>query len=122
MIAVPREDGGVTVHGSCPCPYYIPGALKRALDLTDAQAVVVQAETGGAFGGKEEFPSIIALHASLLARKAGRPVRMIYDRHEDISATTKRHPAVIRHRTGVTRDGRLAAQEIEGGVDGGARC
>ena len=122
MIAVPREDGGVTVHGSCQCPYYIHGALKRALDLTDAQAVVVQAETGGAFGGKEEFPSIIALHASLLARKAGRPVRMIYDRHEDISATTKRHPAVIRHRTGVTRDGRLVAQEIEVVMDGGAYC
>ncbi|MEX1155535.1 MAG: molybdopterin cofactor-binding domain-containing protein, partial [Chloroflexota bacterium] len=122
MIAVPREDGGVTVHGSCQCPYYIHGALKRALDLTDAQAVVVQAETGGAFGGKEEFPSIIALHASLLARKAGRPVRMIYDRHEDISATTKRHPAVIRHRTGVTRDGRLVAQQIEVVMDGGAYC
>ena len=122
MIAVPREDGGVTVHGSCQCPYYIHRALKRALDLTDAQAVVVQAETGGAFGGKEEFPSIIALHASLLARKAGRPVRMIYDRHEDISATTKRHPAVIRHRTGVTRDGRLVAQEIEVVMDGGAYC
>jgi CO/xanthine dehydrogenase Mo-binding subunit len=122
MIAVPREDGGVTVHGSCQCPYYIHGALKRALDLTDAQAVVVQAETGGAFGGKEEFPSIIALHASLLARKAGRPVRMIYDRHEDISATTKRHPAVIRHRTGVTREGRLVAQEIDVVMDGGAYC
>ncbi len=122
MIAVPREDGGVTVHGSCQCPYYIHRALKRSLDLTDIQAVVVQAETGGGFGGKEEYPSIIALHAALLARKAGRPVRMIYDRHEDLSATTKRHPAVIRHRTGVTRDGRLVAQEIEVVMDGGAYC
>jgi CO/xanthine dehydrogenase Mo-binding subunit len=122
MIAVPREDGGVTVHGSCQCPYYIHRALKRSLDLTDAQAVVVQAETGGGFGGKEEYPSIIALHAALLSRKAGRPVRMIYDRHEDLSATTKRHPAVIRHRTGVTRDGRLVAQEIEVVMDGGAYC
>ncbi|MDH4335305.1 MAG: xanthine dehydrogenase family protein molybdopterin-binding subunit, partial [Chloroflexota bacterium] len=122
MIAVPREDGGVTVHGSCQCPYYIHGALKRALALTDVQAVVVQAETGGGFGGKEEYPSIVALHAALLARKAGRPVRMIYDRHEDLSATTKRHPAVIRHRTGVTRDGRLVAQDIEVVMDGGAYC
>ncbi len=122
MIAVPREDGGVTVHGSCQCPYYIHRALKRSLDLTDMQAVVVQAETGGGFGGKEEYPSIIALHAALLARKAGRPVRMIYDRHEDLSATTKRHPAVIHHRTGVTRDGRLVAQEIDVVMDGGAYC
>ncbi len=122
MIAVPREDGGVTVHGSCQCPYYIHRALKRSLGLTDTQAVVVQAETGGGFGGKEEYPSIIALHAALLARKVGKPVRMIYDRHEDLSATTKRHPAVVTHRTGVTRDGRLVAQEIEVVMDGGAYC
>jgi CO/xanthine dehydrogenase Mo-binding subunit len=62
------------------------------------------------------------LHAALLALKAGRPVRMIYDRHEDIAATTKRHPAIVRHRTGVTRDGRLIAQDIEVVMDGGAYC
>jgi CO/xanthine dehydrogenase Mo-binding subunit len=122
MIAVPHADGGVTVHGSCQCPYYIHRALKRSLNLTDAQAVVVQAETGGGFGGKEEYPSMVALHAALLAGKVGKPVRMIYDRHEDLSATTKRHPAVIRHRTGVTRDGRLVAQEIEVVMDAGAYC
>ncbi len=122
MIAVPREDGGVAVHGSLQCPYYVHAALKRGLALSDEQAQVVQAETGGGFGGKEEFPSVIALHASLLAGKAGRPVRMIYDRHEDIAATTKRHPAIVRHRTGVTRDGRLVAQDIEVVMDGGAYC
>ncbi len=122
MIAVPREDGGVTVHGSCQCPYYIHKAMKRALSLTDDQAVVIQAETGGGFGGKEEYPSILAIHAALLAQRVGKPVRMIYERHEDISATTKRHPAVIRYRTGVSADGRLVAQEIEVVMDGGAYC
>jgi CO/xanthine dehydrogenase Mo-binding subunit len=120
MIAVPRPDGGVEIHGSLQCPYYVHGALKRALNLTDAQAVVIQAETGGGFGGKEEYPSIIALHAALLAQRVGKPVRMMYDRHEDISATTKRHPAWIRHRTGVTREGALVAQDIEVVMDGGA--
>ena len=81
----------------------------------------MQAETGGGFGGKEEYPSMIALHAALLARKTGRPVRMIYDRHEDLSATTKRHPAVIRYRTGVIRrDGTIVAQDIDLVMDGGA--
>ncbi len=122
MIAVPRPDGGVTIHGSLQCPYYIHKALKRALKLTDTQAVVIQAETGGGFGGKEEYPSIIAIHAALLAQRVRKPVRMIYDRHEDICATTKRHPAIIRHRTGVTRDGRLVAQDIELVYDGGAYC
>ena len=120
MIAVPREDGGVTVHGSLQCPYYVHKAMKRALAMGEELAVVVQAETGGGFGGKEEYPSIIALHASLLTLKCRKPVRMIYDRHEDISATTKRHPGVIRYRTGVTRAGELVAQEIEVVLDGGA--
>ncbi|HEV7810217.1 MAG TPA: molybdopterin cofactor-binding domain-containing protein, partial [Candidatus Limnocylindrales bacterium] len=109
-------------HGSLQCPYYIHKAMKRALRLSNEQAQVVQAETGGGFGGKEEYPSIIALHAALLALKAGKPVRMIYDRHEDLSATTKRHPAVVRHRTGVNADGTLVAQDIEVVMDGGAYC
>ena len=122
MIAVPTDGGGVTVTGSLQCPYYLHAALKRGLGLDDDAARVVQAETGGGFGGKEEFPSVIGLHAALLARKAQKPVRMIYDRHEDIAATTKRHPAIVRHRTGVTRDGRLIAQDIEVVMDGGAYC
>jgi CO/xanthine dehydrogenase Mo-binding subunit len=122
IIAVPREDGGVTVTGSLQCPYYIHTALKRTLRLSDTQAHVVQAETGGGFGGKEEYPSIVALHAALLARACDKPVRMIYDRHEDLSATTKRHPAIVRHRTGVRRDGTLVAQDIEVVMDGGAYC
>ena len=122
MIAVPEEHGGLTVYGSLQCPYYIHKAMKRALALDDVRTRVVQAETGGGFGGKEEYPSIIAIHAALLARACRKPVRMIYDRHEDISATTKRHPAVVTHRTGMRRDGTLVAQDIEVVMDGGAYC
>src|SRR5207342_1067934 len=70
--------------------------------------------------GKEEYPSMIAGHAALLARKSGRPVKLIYDRVEDMVATTKRHPATVRHKTGVARDGRLTAIEIDAVFDGGA--
>src|SRR5207245_7875392 len=104
-IALPEADGAFRVVGSLQWRYYGHRALKRALNLTDQQAVVVQAETGGGFGGKEEYPSIVAVHAALLARKAGRPVRLVYDRHEDLAATTKRHPGVIKHRTAVRIDG-----------------
>ncbi|HEU4674208.1 MAG TPA: xanthine dehydrogenase family protein molybdopterin-binding subunit [Candidatus Limnocylindrales bacterium] len=122
MIAVPREDGGITVHGSLQCPYYVHKAMKRALGLDDVRTQVIQTETGGGFGGKEEYPSMIALHAALLALRCQRPIRMIYDRHEDIAATTKRHPAIVTHRTGVKRDGTLVAQEIDVVMDGGAYC
>lgn len=119
MIAIPG-DGEMTVMGSMQCPYYVHKALKQLFNLDDQQAVVIQTTTGGGFGGKEEYPSMIAAHAALLALKAKRPVKIIYDRAEDIAATTKRHPGVIRHRTGVTRDGRLTASEIEIVLDGGA--
>ena len=122
IIAEPRPDGGITITGSMQCPYYVHEALKRALALSDTQAVITQAETGGGFGGKEEYPSVVAIHAALLAQRVGKPVRMIYDRHEDIAATTKRHPAFIRYRTGVGADGSLVAQDIEVVMDGGAYC
>ena len=122
MIAVPRPDGGIAIHGSMQCPYYIHKAMKTALRLSDEQTVIIQAETGGGFGGKEEYPSVIAIHAALLAQRLGKPVRMIYDRHEDLAATTKRHPAIVHSRWGVTRDGRLVAQDIDVVMDGGAYC
>ena len=119
VIAVP-ENGGITVYGSLQCPYYVHKALKVLLNLPGEKVRVVQTETGGGFGGKEEYPSMLAAHAALLALKAGRPVKMIYDRVEDMLATTKRHPSIVRHRTGVTRDGRLTAVEIDVLMDGGA--
>src|SRR5215472_7980475 len=120
MIAGFDPKKGITVWGSLQCPYYVHKALKRLCGLPADQVRVVQMETGGAFGGKEEYPSMIAGHAALLAIKSGRPVKLVYDRVEDLVATTKRHPAVIRHRTGVTRSGRLTAIDIDAVFDGGA--
>ena len=120
MLAVARLEDGVTVWGSMQCPYYIHKALERLFNLPAEKIRVVQMETGGGFGGKEEYPSIIAGHAALLAWKSGRPVKIVYDRAEDMVATTKRHPSRTRHRTGVTRDGRLLAMDIDFVIDGGA--
>jgi CO/xanthine dehydrogenase Mo-binding subunit len=120
VVAVPEADGAMTVYGSMQCPYYVHRALVVLLGLAADKVRVVQAETGGGFGGKEEYPSMIAGHAALVGRKTGRPVKLVYDRGEDMLATTKRHPAVIRHRTGVTRDGRLTAVDIDAVLDGGA--
>ena len=120
MIAQVSEAEGVTVWGSLQCPHYVHKALMILFGLPRERIRVVQTETGGGFGGKEEYPSMIAAHAALLARKAGRPVKIIYDRAEDMVATTKRHPSRTRHRTAVDRDGKLLAMEIDFTVDGGA--
>ena len=118
VIAIP-ENGGVAIHGSIQCPFYALKAV-RCLLGPDRPIRVLQTETGGGFGGKEEYPSMLAGHAALLALKSGQPVKMIYDRVEDMIATTKRHPSIVRHRTGVMRDGRVVSMEIEVLLDGGA--
>jgi CO/xanthine dehydrogenase Mo-binding subunit len=111
---------GITLWGSLQCPYYVHKALMKLCGLPEDKVRVVQTETGGAFGGKEEYPSLIGGHAALLSMKAKRPVKMIYDRMEDMVATTKRHPSRTRHRTAVDRDGKILGCEIEFVVDGGA--
>lgn len=122
VIAIANEQDGVTVWGSMQCPYYVHKALVKLFALPEDKIRVIQTETGGGFGGKEEYPSMIAGHAALLAWKSGKPVKMIYDRAEDMVATTKRHPSRTRHKTAVTKDGKLIAMDIEFIVDGGAYC
>jgi CO/xanthine dehydrogenase Mo-binding subunit len=120
MIAVFDPVAGITVWGSLQCPFYLHKALMALFGLTEDKVRVVQTETGGAFGGKEEYPSMIAGHAAILAMKSGRPVKIVYDRLEDMVATTKRHPSRTRHRTALTKDGRILGGEIDFTIDGGA--
>ena len=122
VIAVPEPGGRMALYGSLQCPYYVLKALKAVLAPAVTDIRVIQTETGGGFGGKEDYPSVIAAHACLLALKSGRPVKLIYDRVEDMTATTKRHPSIVRHRTGVTRTGKLTAMEVDVLMDGGAYC
>jgi CO/xanthine dehydrogenase Mo-binding subunit len=111
---------GVIVRGSMQCPFYLVHALELVFNLPAEKCRVIQTETGGAFGGKEDFPSVIGSHAALLAMKSGHPVKLCYDRAEDMAATTKRHPSRTRHRTAVSKDGKLLAGEIDFAIDGGA--
>lgn len=120
VIASFDRECGITLWGSLQCPYYVHKALMKLCDLPEDKVRVVQTETGGAFGGKEEYPSMIAGHAALLAMKSGLPVKIVYDRMEDMVATTKRHPSRTRHRTAVKRDGKILGGEIEFTIDGGA--
>ncbi len=120
MIAEWTDAGAVRLVGSLQCPYYVHKAMRELLQLDEDKVIVTQAVTGGGFGGKEEYPSMLAAHVALLAKKAKRPVRMVYDRVEDVRATTKRHPAPTRHRIGVNKDGTIVAVDVDVLIDGGA--
>jgi CO/xanthine dehydrogenase Mo-binding subunit len=114
------EGRQVVVCGSIQCPYYVHGALKLLFGFPDERVRVTALELGGGFGGKEDYPSVIAGHAALLAWKAGRPVKLVYGREEDMACTTKRHPSRTRIRTAFDAEGRLLALDTDIVYDGGA--
>ncbi len=120
------KEGRVYIRGSMQCPYYIHAALQVALgldkDVSDGstQICVAQNTTGGGFGGKEEYPSMLACHAAILSKKTEAPVKIIYSRDEDIAATTKRHPSRIHHRLGIMADGTIGAIDVQADLNGGA--
>jgi CO/xanthine dehydrogenase Mo-binding subunit len=120
VIADFTPDAGLTVWGSMQCPFYVHKSLLAISALPEDKVRIIQVETGGAFGGKEDYPSMIGAHAALLAMKARRPVKIVYDRMEDMVATTKRHPSRTRIRTAVTKGGQLLGADIEFVLDGGA--
>jgi CO/xanthine dehydrogenase Mo-binding subunit len=113
-------DDRISVYGSMQCPYYVKNALIEGFGWDERRIRVVQTTTGGAFGGKEEFPSLIAGHVAFAAYKTGRPVQLVFDRQEDILCTTKRHPSTIRFKTAVDQAGSIKAMSVDILLDGGA--
>jgi len=113
------RGGDIKVVGSMQCPGYVEGALEC---LSGTKVEVEQAPTGGGFGGKEDYPSLMAAYVWLLCRKAQRDVKLLYGRSEDIAVTTKRHPARMHYKTAVDASGRIAAMAVEFLIDGGAYC
>lgn len=120
IIAIP-EANRITIYGSMQCPYYIKNALNN-LFAGEKHVTVIQSPTGGAFGGKEDFPSLLAGHAALLAAKCGHPVGIFYSREEDVRFTTKRHPSLSTYTAYVDTAGRIMGAELDILLDGGAYC
>jgi CO/xanthine dehydrogenase Mo-binding subunit len=113
------HDNRMTIHGSMQCPYYIHGAVAKAMGYEASQVQIKGDVTGGGFGGKEDYPSILACEVAVASYKAKKPVRVIFDRREDMEFTPKRHPSVSKYKVAV-KDGKVTAMDIEVKIDGGA--
>ncbi|MFC1850156.1 xanthine dehydrogenase family protein molybdopterin-binding subunit [candidate division CSSED10-310 bacterium] len=120
MIAVPGSDGTMTVIGSMQCPFYVHEALATLLNLPYNQIKVIQTVTGGAFGGKEDVPSIVAGQAAILAHFTRKPVKLIYEREEDMISMSKRHPSLTKIKLGLSGEGYLQAIHVDYKLNAGA--
>ncbi|WP_017416123.1 xanthine dehydrogenase family protein molybdopterin-binding subunit [Clostridium tunisiense] len=121
-VAASYKDGKVTIYGSMQCPYYVKDAVVEALGFEGNRVQIIQTTTGGAFGGKEEYPSLTGGHVAFATIKCNKPVVLIFDRDEDIECTTKRHPSKIKVTMLVDKYNKIIGIDNDIRLDGGAYC
>jgi xanthine dehydrogenase molybdopterin binding subunit/xanthine dehydrogenase small subunit len=107
--AEPGEDGTVQVTSSTQHPTEVQHGVAHVLGIPSNQVVVKVTRMGGGFGGKETQAATLAALAALAARRTGRPVRMRYNRDQDMMLTGKRHPFLAKFTVGYDEEGRLLA-------------
>lgn len=117
-LARPLPDGRMEVYVGSQIPYADRLQVARALGWPPERVRIVGQMMGGGFGGKEDIAGQI--HAALLAHATGRPVKLLFDRHESLLVHPKRHATQIKVRLGAKRDGRLVAVQTELYGDSGA--
>ena len=117
-LAVPAEDGGVDLFVATQWLHADQRQICQALGLPPELVRLTLAGVGGAFGGREDLS--MHVHACLLARHTGKPVKMVYSREESFFGHVHRHPAAMRYEHGVSAGGRLVYVRAEVYFDGGA--
>ena len=110
-------SGVITLRVSTQVIEHAP-TIATILGLPQSKLRVISTYMGGGFGGKEDMT--VEPYLALLVWRTRRPVRMVWERQESIMASTKRHPFILRYRTGVQRDGSIVAQEVDIVGDAGA--
>jgi CO/xanthine dehydrogenase Mo-binding subunit len=113
------EDGKIVIRASLQCPYYVSTAVAKVMGVETKDIRVIQEVTGGGFGGKEDFPNILSSQAAVAAYHCKKPVRVIFDRQEDILGTSKRHPSHCTYKVAV-KDKRVVGMDIDVLYDAGA--
>ncbi|MBI3092380.1 MAG: xanthine dehydrogenase family protein molybdopterin-binding subunit [Candidatus Tectomicrobia bacterium] len=117
-VACASPDGKVSVWASTQHPFFNRPTLAAVLGLPVNKVRIIAPHVGGAFGGKREL--LCEPAAALLSMRTGRPVQLVFDRSEEFTCSTVRHPSSVRCKIGVTRDGRLTAFQATILLDTGA--
>ncbi|WP_245655777.1 molybdopterin cofactor-binding domain-containing protein [Microtetraspora fusca] len=119
-LAVPADDGGVDLFIATQWLHVDRDQIAPCLALPEDKVRLTLAGVGGAFGAREDLS--MQIHASMLALRTGRPVKIVYGREESFFGHVHRHPAWMRYEHGATADGRLVYVKAEIVLDGGAYC
>lgn len=118
-IAVPEDDGRVTVYSSTQTPHYLHRSLAKVLELPASRIRVIACPNGGGFGGKSD-PFNHEICCAKMALDLGRPVKISLTREEVFYCHRGRHPVLMETKTGFTKDGKMTAQHLRTALDGGA--
>lgn len=114
-----EPTGRLTIWSATQVPHYLHRDLAAVMELPMHKVRVIRPMVGGAFGGKSDpFPH--EMIASLLSRKTGRPVKILFDREEVFLTNHGRHPTKTSMAVGCNADGKLTALDIDALIDGGA--
>jgi len=117
-LAIPEKDGTMTIIAGLQFPFGVQMTVAKILGLRSDQVRVIQAATGGSFGGRDATGP--QAKAALVAYKTKRPTILTYTREESMTEPLVRHPYIMRYKTGATKDGKLIAVKAEIFVDAGA--
>jgi len=111
-------DGRYEIYVGSQIAYQDRDQVADALGVPKEQVRIIGTLIGGGFGGKEDIMGQI--HVALLAKATGRPVKILYTRHESLVTHPKRHATTLKVKMGAMQDGRLTAAQAELYGDTGA--
>lgn len=115
-----EDDGTVVVVLATQYPHYDREEIAKTLNMEEEKVKILNTNVGGAFGAREDIT--IQIHLALASSTLNRPIKVIFDREESFLAHSKRHPMVMKYKTGADKDGYLQALEVEIIGDSGAYC
>lgn len=118
--AIPEGSGKVTVIGGMQSPFLVREKVAHVLGWNLNQVRIIQALTGGAFGGKDDMGPLVCAKAALAAVKTGKPASLIFDREESVAYSNKRFPARIKYKSGADKEGRITAIDVDITLECGA--
>jgi CO/xanthine dehydrogenase Mo-binding subunit len=111
-------NGDLIIEGALARPFTIAADLEKLLKIPMHRIQVITGPIGGAFGGKNEITTEPIM--AILAMKTKRPVKIKFTREDEFISSTIRHPYYGKYRSGITKEGKIIAREVEIYADTGA--